>query len=152
MSEFRNLETTVTYQNYVLEDVHSRLKPMFVYTPFGVSDLYVIYKPKGWTLENCDFVKGKGKVVPVISFNWASRHEGVLGEWRYSPTHSSTSALHEGEWTALLPGRFTPRERAPGTHWIGDWVVPVPVWTRWWREKFPTPVGSRTLEPRSSSA
>jgi hypothetical protein len=30
--------------------------------------------------------KGKGKAVPV--FNWAPRHEGVLGEWRYSSTHS----------------------------------------------------------------
>jgi hypothetical protein len=36
-------------------------------------------------------VKGKGKVVPVL--NWAPRHEGVLGEWRYSSTHSLTSAL-----------------------------------------------------------
>jgi hypothetical protein len=24
----------------------------------------------------------------------------------------------------LGPGRFTPRERAPGTHWIGGWVDP----------------------------
>jgi hypothetical protein len=23
---------------------------------------------------------------------------------------------------ASRPGRFTPRERAPGTHWIGGWV------------------------------
>jgi hypothetical protein len=35
-----------------------------------------------------------------------------------------TSALHGGEWSASLPGRFTPRERAPGTHWIGGWVGP----------------------------
>jgi hypothetical protein len=26
------------------------------------------------------------------------------------------------EWSASRPGCFTPRERAPGTHWIGDWV------------------------------
>jgi len=26
--------------------------------------------------------KGEGKVVPVLLFNWAPRHEGVLGEWR----------------------------------------------------------------------
>jgi hypothetical protein len=32
-----------------------------------------------------------------------------------------TSAL-VGEWSASRPGRFTPRERAPGTHWIGGWV------------------------------
>jgi hypothetical protein len=33
-----------------------------------------------------------------------------------------TSALDGGEWSALRPGRFTSRERAPGTHWIGGWV------------------------------
>jgi hypothetical protein len=32
------------------------------------------------------------------------------------------SAVAGGEWSASLPGRFTPGERAPGTHWIGDWV------------------------------
>jgi hypothetical protein len=31
--------------------------------------------------------KGKGKVVPVIFFSWAPRHEGVLEEWRYISTH-----------------------------------------------------------------
>jgi hypothetical protein len=31
----------------------------------------------------------------------------------------STSTLVGGEWSASCPGRFTPRERAPGTHWIG---------------------------------
>jgi hypothetical protein len=33
-----------------------------------------------------------------------------------------TSALVEGEWSTSRPGRFTPGERAPGTHWIGGWV------------------------------
>jgi hypothetical protein len=33
-----------------------------------------------------------------------------------------TSALDGGEWSALLPGRFTPKERAPSTHWNGGWV------------------------------
>jgi hypothetical protein len=66
------------------------------------------------------FCKGKGKVVPVL--NEAPRHEGVLGEWRYSITHSLTSALDGGEWSATRPGRFTPRERASGTHWTGGWV------------------------------
>jgi hypothetical protein len=51
-------------------------------------------------------------------------HEGVLGEWRYSSTHSLTSALDFGEWSASRPGRFTPRETAPGIHWIGGWVSP----------------------------
>jgi hypothetical protein len=58
-------------------------------------------------------------------FNSAPRHEGVLGKWRYSSTHSLTSALEEGEWSASRPGRFTPGERAPGTHLIGGWVGPL---------------------------
>jgi hypothetical protein len=35
-----------------------------------------------------------------------------------------TSALVGVEWSASRPCRFTPRERAPGTHWIEDWVGP----------------------------
>jgi hypothetical protein len=42
-----------------------------------------------------------------------------------------TSALAGGEWSA---SRFTSGERAPGTHRIGGWVGPVPVWTTWKRE------------------
>jgi hypothetical protein len=33
-------------------------------------------------------------------------------------------ALQGGEWSASRPGRFTPGERANGTHWIGGWVGP----------------------------
>jgi hypothetical protein len=29
-----------------------------------------------------------------------------------------------GEWSASRPGRLTPGERAPGTHWIEGWVNP----------------------------
>jgi hypothetical protein len=35
-----------------------------------------------------------------------------------------TSALAGGEWSASRLGRFTPGERAPGSHWIGGWVDP----------------------------
>jgi hypothetical protein len=35
-----------------------------------------------------------------------------------------TSALVWGEWSASLPGHFTPGETAPNTHWIEDWVDP----------------------------
>jgi hypothetical protein len=35
-----------------------------------------------------------------------------------------TSALAGGEWSPSRLGRFTPEERAPGTHWIGGWVDP----------------------------
>jgi hypothetical protein len=33
-----------------------------------------------------------------------------------------TSALDGGEWSASRPASYTPRERVPGTHWIGGWV------------------------------
>jgi hypothetical protein len=33
-----------------------------------------------------------------------------------------TSALDGSEWSASCPGRFTPGERAPGTHRVGGWV------------------------------
>jgi hypothetical protein len=29
-----------------------------------------------------------------------------------------------GEWSTSSPGCFTPREIAPGTHWIVGWVDP----------------------------
>jgi hypothetical protein len=29
-----------------------------------------------------------------------------------------------GEWLTSRTWRFTPGERAPGTHWIGGWVGP----------------------------
>jgi hypothetical protein len=34
------------------------------------------------------------------------------------------SALDGGKWSASRPGRFAPRERTPGIHWIGGWVDP----------------------------
>jgi hypothetical protein len=71
-----------------------------------------------------DMTGDKGKVVLVLFLNWAPRHEGVLKEWRYSCTHSLTSALDGGKWLASRPGRFTSREIAPGAHWIGGWVGP----------------------------
>jgi hypothetical protein len=70
----------------------------------------------------------RGHTLPVwqltLCFNRALCHEGVLGKWRYSSIHSLTSALDGGEWSASRSGRFTPRERASGTHWIGGWVGP----------------------------
>jgi hypothetical protein len=40
----------------------------------------------------------------------------VYWEWRYSSTHSLTSALDGSEWSASRPSRFTPKEKASGTH------------------------------------
>jgi len=44
------------------------------------------------------------------------------GEWRYSSTHSLTSALDGNEWSASWSGHSTSREGAPVTYWIGGWV------------------------------
>jgi hypothetical protein len=48
----------------------------------------------------------------------------AYGEWRYSSTHSFTSVLDGGEWSESRPGRFTPRERDPGTHWLEGCLGP----------------------------
>jgi hypothetical protein len=50
-----------------------------------------------------------------------------------------TSALTGGEWSASRPGRFTPEERAPHTHWIGGCVGP-----RHGKVKILAPAGTRT--------
>jgi hypothetical protein len=64
--------------------------------------------------------------------NWAPRHESVLGKWRYSSKHSLTSALDGGELSASRPGRFTHRERAPGTHYINRFYFKINsyIWDR----------------------
>jgi hypothetical protein len=79
------------------------------------------------------------KVKLSLCFYWVPRREGVLGEWRYSSTHSLTLALDGGEWSASRSGRFTPREWAPGTHWIGDWVGTRAVLDAAVKRKIPSP-------------
>jgi hypothetical protein len=89
----------------------------------------------------------KGKIVPVLPLNSALRHEGVLGEWTYRSTHSLTSALVGGEWSASHPGCFTPRERAPRTHGIGGWVGLRAVLDAVVKRKIPNP--RRESRPRT---
>jgi hypothetical protein len=57
----------------------------------------------------------------------------------YSSTHSLTSALDGGGWSASRPGRFTLTERAPSTHWIGGWVGPSAVLGAVVKRKIPSP-------------
>jgi hypothetical protein len=58
-----------------------------------------------------------------------------------------TSALDGGEWSATRPSRFTPRERAPGSHWIGGWVSPRAVLDAVVKRKIPSP--RRESNPRT---
>jgi hypothetical protein len=62
--------------------------------------------------------KSKGKVVPVK--HYAMKTFGLVDAY----THVFLTSALVGEWSVSRPGRFTPGERAPGTHWIGGWVGP----------------------------
>jgi hypothetical protein len=84
--------------------------------------------------------KSTGKVVPVL--DKAPRHEDVLGSGGIAIS-ILTSALDGGERLASLPGRFTHRERAPGTHWIGGWMGP--------RADLDPVVKKKILSPRRKS-
>jgi hypothetical protein len=77
----------------------------------------------------------------------APRHEDVFGEWRYSSTHSLTSARDRDEWSVSRPDRFTPREKAPGTHCLGGWVGPRAVLDAVVKRKIPSP--RRKSNPRN---
>jgi hypothetical protein len=68
------------------------------------------------------FKKVKGKVFSVLLFE----HHAMKAYWRSGGIAPCILDLGTrlGEWSASRPGRFTPRERAPDTHWIGRWVGP----------------------------
>jgi hypothetical protein len=85
-----------------------------------------------------------------LCFNWAPRHESVLGKWNYSPTHSLTLALDGGEWSASHPGHFTARERAPCAYRIWGWVGPRAVLDAMVNRKIPSP--PRESNPRTPIA
>jgi hypothetical protein len=63
-------------------------------------------------------IRSKDKVVP--------EHHPMEAYWGVEvQLHTFlTSALDGGEWSTSRLGCFDPRERAPGTHWIGSWVGP----------------------------
>jgi hypothetical protein len=57
-----------------------------------------------------------------------------------------TSALDGGEWSTSRPGRFTPEERAPGTHRIGGWMD-LSRSGQFGEEKILDPTGTRNSDP-----
>jgi hypothetical protein len=56
-----------------------------------------------------------------------------------------TLALVGGKWSASRAGRFTPRERTPGIHWIRVWVGPIANLDDVERRKFLTLLGLELL-------
>jgi hypothetical protein len=68
-----------------------------------------------------------------------------MEEWRV------TWALIGGWRSASRPGRFTPVERAPSTHWIGGWVKPRADLDDVEKRNFLTLPGLEIRHPRSSS-
>jgi hypothetical protein len=63
---------------------------------------------------------------------------------------STTPWRRIGEWSASLPGSFTPRERAPGIHWIGGWVGPrASLDTAVVKRRIPSPYRDSNLLPSS---
>jgi hypothetical protein len=93
-------------------------------------------------MESFNIVKSK-------SYHRAPHHEGVWGSGGIAPTHSLTLSLDGGEWSALRPGCFIPKEKAPGTHWIGGWVGPRAVLDAVVKRKIPSLC--QDSNPRSSS-
>jgi hypothetical protein len=63
-------------------------------------------------LETTDTNKGNGQVVPVLKLI------------KYQAMKMYDLGTRWGEWSTSRPGRFTPGEMAPGTHWRGGWVGP----------------------------
>jgi hypothetical protein len=122
------------------------MNPVHTFPPFSLRSVLILSSHIRPRLQSDIFPWGKSKVVPVL--NWAPRHEDVLREWRYSSTHCVTSALDGGECLATRPGRFTPRERSPGTHWIGGWVVSRAVLDAVVKRRIPSP--RRESNPRTT--
>jgi hypothetical protein len=59
------------------------------------------------------------KTRPV--FKYVQHYEVQCGSGVIAPRFLKLGARYV-EWSDSHPGRFTPEERAPGTHFIGDWV------------------------------
>jgi len=86
-------------------------------------------------------------LAPCLTKHHAMKTSWGVKLWRQAFLNSALG----GEWSASSRGCFIPEEIAPGTHWIGGWVGPEPVWTRWRREQFPAPGRISTPELWSSS-
>jgi hypothetical protein len=92
------------------------------------------------------YVYGKGKVKSSLCLTKHHAMKAYGGVELYLHVFL-TSALDGGEWSASRCGRFTPRERVPGTHWIGGRVGPRAVLDAVVKRKIPSP--RRESNPRT---
>jgi hypothetical protein len=77
------------------------------------------------TCRNMSPALRKVKVKLSLCFNQLSTMPWrLVREWMYRSMYSWSLPLPGGKWSASSPGRFTPGERAPFTHWVGGWVGP----------------------------
>jgi hypothetical protein len=88
--------------------------PQIVYTVDTESREWVceLYLHSFYVIIAWWLIKVKDKVVPVL---FLTEHHAMKAywEWRYSSTHSLTSTVDGGEWSASCPGRFTLIPRYP---------------------------------------
>jgi len=101
------------------------------WSKFQTKDLYVLGAPVQNLVATAIWRQGilcPSLRVSIVEVHPITGHEGPEREQMYSSTLPSTTALDGGGWSTPRPGRFTPRER-PGTHCVGGWWTPGPVWT-----------------------
>jgi hypothetical protein len=144
LSPFSELWRKSIFKILYVHPKHVKVSCIFsrFFIPYKVASVH-----SSWWNLCCGCERYRVWIKLFLCFNWAPHHVGVLGEWRYSSTHSLTSALDGGEWSASRSGRFTPRERVPGTHGIGGWVGPRAVVDAVVKRKIPSP--RRESNPRT---
>jgi hypothetical protein len=97
-----------------------------------------------WICTSGTMLKVMVKVSQGFIFNWAPRRLGVLGEWIYSSTHSWPRHYMEVSGQLHAPAVLPPWKEDLLYRRLGG--APEPVWTRWWRQKFLAPTGTRTSD------
>jgi hypothetical protein len=93
-------------------------------------------------------VERLGKFAPVLFIS--TEHQDTEAYWRSGGIAPLIlkSALDGGERSVSHPGRFTPKERAPSSHWLGGWVGLRAGLDAVVKRNFPSPC--RDANPRSS--
>jgi hypothetical protein len=103
-------------------------------------------RPTAWTYRckatyrpNCATCSDENKTGLAKLSLCLTKHHAMKTYWGVEvKLHALTLPL-DGEWSASRPSRFTPRERAPRTHWIGGWMGPKADLDAVARRKIPSP-------------